>query len=151
MNMCYKTQRGEFFKDTSGYKLPHVKCIHYLSYTDSLSIFRKIIVSCTPYLGWGFEWLYLSQDLNTCCIFLWWHLKDKVFNINPCITYCPKQTTQQEVFLISKGTSLIHYGTSSFHFNISPHRKEDTLNLFHNEDCITHVHSNFPCKGCFNL
>jgi len=42
MNKHYKSERGEFFKDTSGYKLRHVKCIHYLSYTDSLSMFRKI-------------------------------------------------------------------------------------------------------------
>lgn len=105
-----------FFKETSGYKFPQVKCIHYLSYTDSLSMFRKIIVSFTPYLGLGFEWAYLAQDLNTCYFFLWWHLKDKVLNINPCITYCPKQTTQQEVFLISTGTLLI---TMELHHFIS--------------------------------
>jgi hypothetical protein len=114
MNKCYKTERVEYFKETSGYKSLHVKCIHYLSYTDSLSMFRRIIVSCTPYLGWGFEWPYLSQDLSICYFFVWWHVKDTVFNINRCITYCPKQTAQQEVFSISTGTLLINYGT--YHF-----------------------------------
>lgn len=79
-------------------------------------MFRKIIVSCTPYLGLGFEWPYLAHDLNTCYFFLWWHLKDEVLNINPCITYCPKQTTQQEVFSISTGTLLI---TMELHHFIS--------------------------------
>jgi hypothetical protein len=45
----------------------------------------------------------------------------------------------------------INYGTSSFNFNMSPHRKEDTLNMFHNENCITYVHSHFSCKECFNF
>jgi hypothetical protein len=105
MNKGYKTERSEFLKETSGYKLPHVKCIHYISYTDSLSMFRKICVICTPYLRWGFQWPSLSQDLNTRYFFLLWHLKDKVFNITPGITYCLRQTTQQQVFSISTETS----------------------------------------------
>jgi Na+-transporting NADH:ubiquinone oxidoreductase subunit NqrA len=35
--------------------------------------------------------------------------------------------------------------------HLTGRKEEDTLNVLHNEDCITYVHSHFPCKECFNF